>query len=95
MALPGKDGDGGSIAEVEAAIKEAHPYDVPEILAFEVAAGSADYLAWLSRELTTGQHVRRINEGTPLPEDAAEHVPQSQVRRAADGDVAARRTSAP
>jgi len=38
-------------AEVEAAIKDVHPYDVPEIVAFEVAAGSDDYLAWLSREL--------------------------------------------
>lgn len=38
-------------AEVEAAIKEAHPYNVPEILAFEVVAGSDDYRAWLSGEL--------------------------------------------
>lgn len=38
-------------AEVEAAIKEVHPYDVPEIVAFEVVAGSQDYLAWLSGEL--------------------------------------------
>jgi len=28
-------------------IRALHPYDVPEILAFEVADGSADYLAWL------------------------------------------------
>ncbi len=30
-----------------ARVRELHPYDVPEILAFEVADGSADYLAWL------------------------------------------------
>jgi periplasmic divalent cation tolerance protein len=52
-------------AEVEAAIKEAHPYDVPEVLAFDVAAGSADYLAWLSGEL------RREASS----DDAAQHVP--------------------
>ena len=28
-------------------VRALHPYDVPEILAFEVADGSADYLAWL------------------------------------------------
>ena len=46
-------------AEVEAAIKDVHPYDVPEIVAFEVAAGSDDYLAWISRELR--------QDGTPNP----------------------------
>ena len=30
-----------------ARVRALHPYDVPEILAFEVADGSADYLAWL------------------------------------------------
>jgi periplasmic divalent cation tolerance protein len=39
-------------AEVEAAIREAHPYEVPEVLALEVAAGSDAYLRWLSGELT-------------------------------------------
>jgi len=29
-------------------VKALHPYEVPEILAFEVADGSADYLAWLA-----------------------------------------------
>jgi periplasmic divalent cation tolerance protein len=38
-------------AEVEAAIREAHPYQVPEVLAFEVAAGRDDYLRWLGGEL--------------------------------------------
>jgi periplasmic divalent cation tolerance protein len=36
---------------LEQAIKAAHPYDVPEILATPVVAGSADYLAWLREEL--------------------------------------------
>lgn len=38
-------------AELEAAIKEVHPYDTPEILAVPVAAGSNDYLAWLQQAL--------------------------------------------
>ena len=37
--------------ELEAAVKEVHPYDVPEILAVPVVAGSRDYLDWLDSEL--------------------------------------------
>jgi periplasmic divalent cation tolerance protein len=33
------------------AIREIHPYDVPEILASPVVDGSAPYLAWLEKEL--------------------------------------------
>jgi periplasmic divalent cation tolerance protein len=36
---------------VETAIRAAHPYEVPEILAVPVAAGSASYLRWLDEEL--------------------------------------------
>ena len=34
-------------AEVESAIGQHHPYDVPEILQLPVAAGSVSYLAWV------------------------------------------------
>ena len=37
--------------EVEAAIRELHPYDEPEILATPIVAGSAGYLAWVSESL--------------------------------------------
>lgn len=33
--------------ELEAAIRAAHPYEVPEIVALPVTAGSAPYLSWL------------------------------------------------
>jgi periplasmic divalent cation tolerance protein len=36
--------------EIEQAIRRLHPYDVPEILAIPILAGSADYLAWLEAE---------------------------------------------
>jgi periplasmic divalent cation tolerance protein len=36
---------------LEEAIREVHPYDVPEILAVPVVAGGRDYLDWLDREL--------------------------------------------
>lgn len=35
-------------AELEAALRERHPYQVPEILALPVAAGLPAYLAWLA-----------------------------------------------
>ncbi len=38
-------------AAVEAAIRELHSYDVPEILATPVVAGSRAYLEWLAGEL--------------------------------------------
>ena len=35
---------------IEALIGEAHPYEVPEILAFPVQQGSRRYLEWLDAE---------------------------------------------
>ena len=35
-------------ADLEAAIKELHPYDVPEILALPVATGAEAYLRWVA-----------------------------------------------
>lgn len=39
-------------AEIEAAIRAVHRYDVPEILRFDVAEGSKPYLDWIT-EMTT------------------------------------------
>ena len=33
--------------DLEAAIRELHPYEVPEIVSLTVGAGSADYLKWV------------------------------------------------
>jgi periplasmic divalent cation tolerance protein len=35
---------------MQARLIALHPYDVPEVLAIEPAAGAAPYLAWLERE---------------------------------------------
>jgi periplasmic divalent cation tolerance protein len=35
-------------AAVESTIRELHSYEVPEIIAIPIAAGSRDYLNWLS-----------------------------------------------
>jgi periplasmic divalent cation tolerance protein len=36
---------------VEAAIREAHSYDEPEIIATPIVAGSAGYLAWIAENV--------------------------------------------
>jgi periplasmic divalent cation tolerance protein len=38
--------------ELEAAIRELHPYDEPEIVATPIVAGSAGYLAWISHSVS-------------------------------------------
>jgi len=38
--------------EIEKAIKSVHPYEVPEIIAMPIVAGSRDYLEWLESEVT-------------------------------------------
>jgi periplasmic divalent cation tolerance protein len=37
--------------ELERTIKEAHPYEIPEIIALPIVAGSREYLGWLDQEL--------------------------------------------
>lgn len=37
--------------EVEAAIRAAHSYEEPEILAIPILAGSSGYLAWISESV--------------------------------------------
>ncbi len=37
--------------EIEKAIRRLHPYEVPEILAVPIVAGSTGYLAWLEETL--------------------------------------------
>lgn len=39
-------------ARLEETIRGAHPYEVPEILALPITAGSQGYLEWLDGELT-------------------------------------------
>jgi len=37
-------------AQVEAAIRRVHPYELPEIVALPIVAGSTEYLGWLASE---------------------------------------------
>lgn len=38
-------------AELEAAIRELHPYEVPEIIAWPIEAGLPAYLEWVAGEV--------------------------------------------
>jgi periplasmic divalent cation tolerance protein len=37
-------------ADVEAAIREQHPYELPEVIAVPIVRGFADYLEWVAEE---------------------------------------------
>ncbi len=41
---------GRDFGTIERAIKQKHPYEVPEILQLSVERGNSDYLSWLRRE---------------------------------------------
>jgi periplasmic divalent cation tolerance protein len=39
--------------EVEAAIRQLHPYELPEIVGIPLAHGSSEYLAWINAATVT------------------------------------------
>ncbi|HET8899006.1 MAG TPA: divalent-cation tolerance protein CutA [Rhodanobacteraceae bacterium] len=43
----------GRFADLDARLRELHPYELPELIAWPISDGNADYLAWL------GQATRR------------------------------------
>jgi periplasmic divalent cation tolerance protein len=45
----------GLFEAVERLIRQHHPYELPEILAVGVDAGSADYVEWVAGETGTGR----------------------------------------
>lgn len=39
-------------SEVQTTVRHLHTYDVPEVLALPIVAGSPDYLAWLADQVS-------------------------------------------
>jgi periplasmic divalent cation tolerance protein len=39
-------------AQLEAKIREVHSYEVPEIIALPIGAGSSSYLGWISQQVS-------------------------------------------
>jgi periplasmic divalent cation tolerance protein len=48
---------GALFAVIEAAIRELHPYETPEIVAVPILEGSRGYLAWMDAELVRAPEV--------------------------------------
>ena len=48
-------GEVWTYGELEARVKALHPYDVPEVVALPIEAGSAFYLAWVEAETKRDQ----------------------------------------
>lgn len=44
--------DLSKMAQLVASVRSNHPYDVPEVIAVPIAAGSPDYLAWMQAQLS-------------------------------------------
>ena len=53
----------GNYPAIEQAIREKHPYKLPEIIALPVVAGDAGYLQWIGS-------VSRLANGRPTPDEA-------------------------
>lgn len=53
---------------LQSEIKRLHSYDIPEIIALPIAAGSPDYLAWLSASLSVP---KKTSPRSPNPERPA------------------------
>lgn len=47
------------LAALERTIRRLHSYDVPEIIALEVAAGSKNYLAWIEQSVRPSNRRRK------------------------------------
>lgn len=52
----------GQYAALEKVIRKVHPYEVPEIVALPIVAGSKDYLKWLQGELRPGPRRKTIKK---------------------------------
>jgi periplasmic divalent cation tolerance protein len=54
--------------DLERVVKQAHPYEVPEIVEIAMTRGHAPYLDWISRSTGTGRANR--SPSRPIVEDA-------------------------
>jgi periplasmic divalent cation tolerance protein len=48
-------------AALQAEIKRLHSYDIPEIIALPIDAGSPDYLAWLTASVSVSKKTKPAN----------------------------------
>lgn len=60
-------------AALESAIRQAHPYDLPEIIALPVTSGLPAYLDWVAQEtaLEAGNQAGQTSAPVSTPEDVS------------------------
>jgi periplasmic divalent cation tolerance protein len=46
--------------EVRAAIERLHSYELPEVIAFQIVDGSAEYLEWLAKGLKPAEELPEV-----------------------------------
>ena len=68
------------VPELEAAVRQAHPYTLPEMLVVPVEGGFAPYLEWVRRECNPGPVRRQRRAASSRP---AARVPRRRVGRSA------------
>ena len=62
-------------AAIDRAIRNMHSYDVPEIIAIPIAAGSRSYLDWISKSVSAGQEnvaLKRATHQTSILRDVGD-----------------------
>ncbi|HTB21344.1 MAG TPA: divalent-cation tolerance protein CutA [bacterium] len=47
------------------AVKAAHPYETPEVIALRIKEGNRDYLRWIADSLGTPRKKQRVPTGLP------------------------------
>jgi CutA1 divalent ion tolerance protein len=53
--------------DLQARIKELHPYDVPEVIAVDIARGLPHYLDWISESTSGSDTCARKRRGVSRP----------------------------
>ena len=63
-------------------VKEIHPYEVPEVISFDITAGNQDYLDWLSgKEIVVEE---TLLDDEDVDEDEDEDEEEEEKAEAAD-----------
>ena len=56
-------------------VKEIHPYEIPEVISYDIVAGNQDYLDWLSgKEIKIEDEVILDDEEIELEDEAEEEI---------------------
>jgi periplasmic divalent cation tolerance protein len=63
------------------AVKAAHPYETPEVVALRIKEGNRDYLRWIADSLGTPRKKQRIPSGLPKKPRGPKKTPSGEPQR--------------